>query len=122
MKNIQLALVLFFLSLNMAFAQTNKESGEVTILTTAHCQSCEGKIGEAIKFEKGVKSYEFSEDSKLLTIRYKPEKTSEAKLKEIIGGLGYLPKEETAKKKCAPGSACCSGKSKSCSKDAKTER
>lgn len=54
-----------------------------------HCKNCVRKISENISFEKGVEDLQVSLDDKLVTIKYNPSKTDEAKLADAIRKLGY---------------------------------
>ncbi len=66
-----------------------KQLSTVKFKTTMHCKNCVRKISENISFEKGVEDLQVSLDDKLVTIKYNPSKTDEAKLADAIRKLGY---------------------------------
>ena len=55
-----------------------------------HCNNCEKKIKENIRFEKGVKSIKTSLDTKTVTIEYDADKTTIA---DIIKGFEKIKNE-----------------------------
>ena len=64
----------------------------VVVFTTnpeMHCQSCEKKIKENIRFEAGVQKIETSLEKQQVTITYNPSKTDESTLQKAIEKLGY---------------------------------
>ncbi len=87
----------------------------VTVVFTVdpqmHCENCENKIKKNMRFEKGVKDIQASAADQTVTIKYDPEKTSEAALIQGFEKIGYtatVAKEAPAKKACA-GSCCGQG-------------
>lgn len=54
-----------------------------------HCQNCEKKVNDNIRFEKGLKSLQTDLKTKTVTITYDAEKTSIEKLKEGFRKIHY---------------------------------
>ena len=78
-----------------------------------HCQNCENRIKEGLKFEKGVKDIKTDLDSKTVTIEYDADKTSTDKLVEAFAKINYTATEAKAggcKCKHAEGQGCCKKK------------
>jgi copper chaperone CopZ len=69
---------------------------EVKIKTSAICGMCKARIERNLAFEKGVKEASLDVKSKVVTIKYNPNKTDVAKLKSNISKTGYDAEEITA--------------------------
>ena len=54
-----------------------------------HCASCENKIKQNLRFEKGVKQIETVLDSQLVKVKYDASKTNEQKLIKGFKKIGY---------------------------------
>ena len=61
-----------------------------------HCESCEKKIKENIRFEKGIKSIKTNLNTKTVTIEYDADKTN---VQNIIKGFKKIKYEATEVKK-----------------------
>jgi mercuric ion binding protein len=115
MKTIILALAAFICTLNNAHAQAAdtaavKKEGiqTIQIKTSAVCDMCKETLEKAMAFEKGVKDSNLDVDSKILTVKYDPKKTSPEKIKKAIILTGYaadeMPADSAAYEKLDP---CC---------------
>ena len=78
----------------MLIAFGGKELHVLTVTTTPemHCQSCEKKIKENIRFEAGVKNIETNLEKQLVIITYDPSKTDSKKLTQAFAKIGYTIK------------------------------
>ncbi len=85
MKNLLLILVIAFVTLS--FKQ--KETKEVIIKTSAECNMCKERIEEKLNYTKGINYVNLEVSTKLLTVKYKTDKITLEKIKEIISNLGY---------------------------------
>lgn len=92
MKNLMITLTLITLSIG-AFAQqkdsTNNEIQTIEIKTSAVCDMCKETLEKAMAYEKGVKESNLNVDTKMLTVKYDPKKTSPEKIKLAITKAGY---------------------------------
>jgi len=64
------------------------------------CENCKAKVEKNIAYEKGVKDLEVDLPSKIVTIKYRTDKTSPEKLTKAIQELGFkteVVKEEVKK-------------------------
>ncbi len=87
------------------------------VLTTnpaMHCQNCEAKIKNHLKFEKGIKKIETSVEDQTVTVTYDADKTSEEAIMGAFSKIKYEvkkvePAAEKAPAKCSScsGSGCC---------------
>lgn len=69
---------------------------KTVVLTTTpqiHCEGCEKKIKENIRFEKGVKSIKTNLQDKTITIEYDADKTTVPALIEGFKRIKYEAKE-----------------------------
>ncbi len=69
-----------------------KKEMRVLVVTTnpeMHCQNCEKKIKENIRFEPGVRKIETSLEKQQVRITYNPAKTDVKKLTEAFAKIGY---------------------------------
>lgn len=105
---------IFFLAIllgtaNMAKGQDPEpKEKEIKIQTSAICGMCEERIETNMAFEKGVKSVELDDKTKIVTITYKTAKTDPDKLRKAISKLGYDADDVEADPKAyAKLPACC---------------
>jgi mercuric ion binding protein len=81
---------------------------EIKIQTSAICGMCEERIESNMAYEKGVKSVELDDETKIVTITYRVDKTDPKKLREAISKLGYDADDVKADPKAyAKLPACC---------------
>lgn len=81
---------------------------EIKIQTSAICDMCEERLEKNLAFEKGVKSVELDDKTKVLTIVYKTAKTDPYKLRKAVSKLGYDADDVEADPKAyAKLPACC---------------
>jgi copper chaperone CopZ len=75
----------------LAFSQDEKEKKvkEIEIKTSAQCEMCKERIEKNMAFEKGVKAVELDLETKVLTVKYKTDKTDPEKLREAVSKIGY---------------------------------
>jgi periplasmic mercuric ion binding protein len=76
------------LTLNSA-AQTAKKTDEVKIQTSAQCEMCKDRIETAMAYEKGVLKSNLDLETKVLTVKYKTDKTTAEKIRKAVAALGY---------------------------------
>ena len=78
----------------MLIALGGKELLVLAVTTTPemHCQNCEKKIKENIRFEAGVKKIETNLEKQLVAITYDPSKTDSKKLTQAFAKIGYTIK------------------------------
>lgn len=86
MKSFLLAAAIALLPLASAHAQ---QVAQVQIRTSAVCGMCKTTLEKAMAYEKGVKAAELDVDTKLLTVVYRPDKTTPAKLRNAVVLAGY---------------------------------
>ncbi len=101
-------ILLSFAALQMN-AQDNKVIIDtVSIQTSAKCNDCKERLEHDMAFEKGVKAVELDSETKVLTIVYKNNKTTEEKLKIAVTKIGYdaddMPADQKAHDRLP---ACC---------------
>jgi mercuric ion binding protein len=116
MKNFIITLSLISLSLG-TWAQQKDSSKDgiqtIQIKTSAVCDMCKETLEKAMAYEKGVKESDLDVDSKILTVKYDPKKTSPEKIKLAITKVGYDADEMKADAKAYDNLDGC------CKKDAK---
>ena len=93
-----LALPLFALLGSAANAQAPtapiaqaKTSGPVTaqFKTSAVCDMCKARLEKSLAYEKGVQSASLDVPSKVLTVTYRPDKTTPEALRAAVQKTGY---------------------------------
>ncbi len=94
MKKIALFLSMMLITVT-CFAKDIKTL-VVTTNPQMHCESCENKIKNNLRFEKGIKSIETSIDNQTVTIVYDADKTTEDELIAAFQKFNYA-----ARKVCA---------------------
>ncbi len=87
------------LTILVAATSFAKDIKTVVVTTTPqmHCESCENKIKNNLRFERGVKKIETSVDNQTVTITYDADKTTVQKLIEGFAKFGYTAKEVKGK-------------------------
>lgn len=117
-RNIILSIVTLF-----AVAAMAKDIKTVVFTTTPqmHCDKCESKIKNSVRFVRGVKSIETIVERQTVTIKYDADKTSPEKIREGFTKVGYTVKEaKTVEKQgCCAKDAKTTEKQGCCSKDVK---
>ena len=85
MKQIMLIIAAMLLALG------GKDMRVLVVTTTPemHCQNCEKKIKENIRFEPDVRKIETSLEKQQVTITYNPAKTDVKKLTAAFAKIGY---------------------------------
>ena len=84
---------------NISIQETEKKIDTVEIKTSAVCKMCKERLEHDMAFEKGVKSVELDNETKVLTITYKTNKTNKEELKKAITKIGYDADEMVADQK-----------------------
>lgn len=91
MKTFKLIIATLLVSV-IAFgaqAQNKKKVVEATFTTSAQCGMCKDRIEKVLAYEKGIISADLNVETKVLTVKYKANKTNEAKIKEAVSKAGY---------------------------------
>lgn len=93
MKKLFLNLIVASLLLPVAgIAQEKKKDKSVKkieIQTSAQCEDCKERIEKNMAFEKGVKYVNLDLETKILTLKYRADKTDEKKLRKAVSKIGY---------------------------------
>lgn len=91
-----------------ALSQKGPKTETANIKTSAQCEMCKERIEKALSYEKGVKSSVLDLDTKIVTVVYKPGKTSLEKIRKALNLVGYdadqSPADPKAYQKLPP---CC---------------
>lgn len=100
MKAKRLLTVLAVVLLSVATAVAKDFRTAVFKVDQLHCENCERKVQNNIKFEKGVKSFTTQLEEKTVIITYDAEKTNIEKLKAGFKKFKYeaVFVKETAEK------------------------
>ncbi len=95
MKSIKLVLAVLFISFSIAgIAQEEKEKKgkEITVMevkTSAQCEMCKERIEKNMAYEKGIKFVELDLETKVLTLKYREDKTTSEQLRKAVSKIGY---------------------------------
>ncbi|MCR5454138.1 MAG: heavy-metal-associated domain-containing protein [Bacteroidales bacterium] len=94
-------LVLFVAIMMMALTGFGKDIKTLVVTTTPqmHCQNCENKIKNNLRFEKGVKSIETDLESQTVTIVYDADKTTEEQIIASFKKFNYSARKLAAGEK-----------------------
>lgn len=96
-----LAFSFLFLSVG-AFAQGSKAKAKgpatetLQLKTSAVCDMCKARLEKALAYEKGVQEANLDVPSKILTVTYRPDKTTPAALRAAVQQTGYDADDQTA--------------------------
>ena len=67
----------------------NSKSAEIKVKTSSRCDMCKERIEEALAFEKGVKKSEVDVEAQVVTVTYRPSRTTPEKIRRAISMAGY---------------------------------
>jgi mercuric ion binding protein len=119
MKKLACMIVSLLLTTTLVSAQQADKTAqkptiaEVKIKTSAVCDMCKTTLEKAMAYERGVKESSLDVDSKILTVKYNPQKTTPEKIKKAVTTAGYDADEMPADPKSYDNLNAC------CKKDAK---
>lgn len=90
-------ILLFTLSVVFAMTALAKDIKTLVLTTTPqmHCENCENKIKNNVRFVRGVKTIDTNVEAQTVTITYDADKTTPEKIKEGFAKIGYTVKEVT---------------------------
>lgn len=77
-----------------------------------HCESCENKIKNALRFEKGVKEITTSIEQQTITVKYDADKISESSIVEALAKANYTPAQPVVVESAKSEATCCKGEVK----------
>ncbi|MCE9538501.1 MAG: cation transporter [Bacteroidetes bacterium] len=83
-----LAAIILIFATTLLKAQGSTKA-EIKIKTSSHCEMSKVDIETALAFEKGVKRSELDLFTKIVTIKYNPQKTTPEKIRKAISDAGY---------------------------------
>lgn len=87
-KNLLIGL--FFVCISFySNAQKQPSSETKTFKTSANCGDCKERIEAKLNYTKGIVFSELDVPTKMLTIKWKLKKISEAEIKQIVSNIGY---------------------------------
>lgn len=95
MKTIKLIFAVLFLSLSIAGItqeEEKKKGKEIKVLeikTSSQCEDCKKRIEKNMAYEKGVKFVELDVETKVLTLKYREDKTTPEQLRKTVSKIGY---------------------------------
>lgn len=69
-----------------------------------HCESCENRIKNNLRFEKGIKRIETDVEKQAVTITYDADKTN---IPAIIKGFKKINYDATVREDCDESKTCC---------------
>ncbi|MFV0344918.1 MAG: heavy-metal-associated domain-containing protein [Bacteroidales bacterium] len=91
-----LATLLVLSATSTANAKDDKKGKKKTetayFQSNMHCTSCEAKVEEKLRFEKGMKDLKIDAHTNTIKLEYSNSKTNSTHLKEVIEGMGYEAK------------------------------
>ena len=82
-----LAVLAFTFVSTQLFGKVKTE--KVTYVVNLHCHNCVNKLTDNLSFEKGVKDFKISLETKIVEITYDPAKVKPDKFEAIMTKLGY---------------------------------
>ena len=106
----RLSFIIFALSFSAALFAKDIKTVVLKTQPEMHCENCEKKIKDNIRFEKGVKSIKTDLKTKTVTVEYDAEKTN---VQNIIKGFKKIKYEASEATAASAGKKdCCKGEKK----------
>lgn len=93
------AALLLLVSSQTAFAQAKAKGGtteQVQFKTSAVCDMCKARLEKSLAYEKGVQAANLDVPTKVLTVTYRPDKTTPDALRTAVQRTGYDADNVTA--------------------------
>ncbi|SNR83634.1 MULTISPECIES: heavy-metal-associated domain-containing protein [Hymenobacter] len=95
-----LLLALFFFTAQATQAQQAKPKGtateQVKFKTSAVCDMCKARLEKSLAYEKGVQAASLDVPTQVLTVTYRPEKTTPTALRTAVQATGYDADDQPA--------------------------
>lgn len=88
----KIAAFLFAACLSVAASAKDIRTVVVTTVPQMHCASCENKIKENLRFERGVKAIDTNVGKQTVTVKYDADKTDVEKILKGFTRFGYTAK------------------------------
>ena len=90
LKSIIILLPFLLVTLTVS-AQEEKKSKqeEITIKTSVVCGMCKDRVEHDLAYEKGVKGVSVNLETKEVTVKYDPNKTTPNDIRKAISKIGY---------------------------------
>jgi cation transport ATPase len=93
-----LVLLLLLFSVTIS-AQNKKNKTSIAIKTSAVCGMCKATLEKTMAYERGVFSSNLNIETAILTVYYKPSKTTPEKIKNAVTDAGYSADGKEANQK-----------------------
>ena len=95
--------ILALAAIAFSFSAFAKDIQELVVTTNPpmHCENCENKIKNNLRFEKGIKKIQTNVPEQKVTIEYDAEKTNPANIENAFSKIGYEVKVINAETQCA---------------------
>lgn len=94
--------------LNAQARQNKKTTETLVVRSSVVCGMCDARVKRELSFEKGITDVEVNLKEKLITVKYRPDRTDPDKIRRAITRIGYdaddLPADEKAYNRLP---ACC---------------
>ncbi len=75
--------------ITVACAQSDKKLATLTMKSSVVCGQCKDRIEAGLAYEKGVKDVSVDLEKKDVTVKYNPEKTTPAAIRQALSKIGY---------------------------------
>jgi copper chaperone CopZ len=89
LRSIIMIMAILTLTFSMGHASKPANTETASYWVSIHCGSCQQKLLENLRFEKGVKDIKVNVETKQVDITYNTKKTDGEKLQKAIEKLGY---------------------------------
>ena len=101
LSSFLLALAMFFSvsaaqAQEVAKAKARGGTEQVQFKTSAVCDMCKARLEKSMAYEKGVQAANLDVQSKLLTVTYRPDKTTPEALRTAVQRTGYDADDKVA--------------------------
>lgn len=114
MKYLIIFLSFIFFSAAVPAQENDQDIKTEKLLVSGNCSMCEKRIEKAA-YVKGVKQADWDKETKMLTVTYKPSKTSKEEILKSVAEAGYDSELFTAdEKKYEKLPGCCHYRTGTC--------
>jgi len=92
MKKIISFLLLLFITTAIAASAKDIQKIEFSVVPAMHCEKCEAKIKNRLKFERGIKRIDANAKRGTVIVEFDSEKITREKISQSLSKAGYQAK------------------------------
>lgn len=98
MKKLILTILTIFAVTTFSLSAKDIKKIEFSVIPAMHCEKCETKIKNRLKFEKGIKRIDANSKRGTVIVEFDADKINTEKISQSLQKIGYTPRFTPEKK------------------------